>query len=165
MCAMGWLPELLLFEDYNGDWNNYLEAIYEVFKRDFIDSKPDFFGREMRLKRHPVSNGKEATFWHFISEGKNEDERTPDMRRCERIRWPKPFIESADDGAKVKWWSNKRGAETRILLTAEDFSYVVILADRGNYILPWTAYYLDKPHRRIKLRKEYEEFRKRNNKS
>jgi hypothetical protein len=34
----------------------------------------------------------------------------------------------------------------------------VILADRGDYILPWTAYLVEQPHRQRKLRKEYDEY-------
>ncbi|MNH30689.1 hypothetical protein D3C79_909980 [compost metagenome] len=45
--------------------------------------------KRLGLKRHPVIQGKEATFWHMISEGNDEAERLPDLRRCERIRWPR----------------------------------------------------------------------------
>lgn len=38
-----------------------------------------------------MADGKEATFWHMIQEGRIEEDRTPDIRRCERIRWPKPI--------------------------------------------------------------------------
>ena len=38
--APDWLPPLVLFNDFGGDWDAYLEAIYAWFKRDFIDSKP-----------------------------------------------------------------------------------------------------------------------------
>jgi hypothetical protein len=44
------------------------------------------------------------------------------------------------------------------VLALEDFSYVVIVADRGDYVLPWTAYYVEHSHRRNKLRKEYESY-------
>ncbi len=40
----------------------------------------------------------------------------------------------------------------------EDFSYVVVLADRGEYVLLWTAYCVEQEHRRQKLRREYEAF-------
>ncbi len=165
MGATDWLPSLVVFKDYGGNWNAYLEAIYGMFKKDFIDSKPDFFGRRMGLIRNPVSLGKEATFWHFISEGKVEDDRLPDFRRCERIKWPKPIIESADDGSKVKWWSDKRQTDTRILIALSDFTYIVVLLDKGNYLLPLTAYNIDKSHRQDKYRKEYEEFNKSSKKS
>jgi hypothetical protein len=40
-------------------------------------------------------------------------------------------------------------------------NYLVILADRGEYILPWTAYLVEQPHRQWKLQREYEEYRRR----
>lgn len=153
------LPPLVLFEDYGGEWDKYLAAIYSFFKEDFIDTKPVFQGRRLGLKKHPMAEGKEATFWHMIQEGKDEEERTPDFRRCERIRWPKPIIESSTD-PEIKVWRNKRRRETRICLWHAKESYLVILADRGDYLLPWTANLVTQPHRQRKLEKEYEEYRK-----
>jgi len=109
------------------------------------------------MKRHPESQGKAATFWHIISEGNIEENRLPDMRRCERIRWPRPVIEhSHENGVKV--WKNIRGREIRICLWLESLEYLVILADRKDYVLLWTAYMVDKDHRRQKLQKEFEEY-------
>ena len=34
----------------------------------------------------------------------------------------------------------KRGTEDRYILALSDFSYVVVIADRGEFVLPWTAY-------------------------
>ena len=153
----GWLPPLVLFSDFGGDWESYLDALYGYFKQDFVDSKPVFQGRRLGLKRHPLTHGKEATFWHMIQEGAVEEERTPDFRRCERIRWPKPIIEHDADEA-VKVWENQRRGEKRICLWFEQENYLVILADRGKYILPWTAYLVEQPHRQRKLQKEYEAY-------
>lgn len=152
-----WLPSLVLLEDYSGNWEMYLNTLYGFFEQDFINSRPVFEGRHLGLKRHPLSQGKEATFWHLISQGDNKPERAVDIRRCERIRWPRPIIENSDDST-VKMWRKKRGTETRICLWLEAQEYLVILADRGSYILPWTAYVVDKPHRRRKLQKEFEEY-------
>lgn len=157
--APEWLPPLVLLGDYGGDWDAYLNAIYAYFKRDFVDSKPAFEGRRLGLKRYPLTHEKEATFWHMIQEGRIEDERTPDLRRCERIRWPRPIIEHADEPA-VKAWRNQRGREERVCLWFEDEDYLVVLADRGGYILPWTAYLVEQPHRKRKLQKEYEDYRR-----
>jgi hypothetical protein len=77
-----WLPPLVLFEDYQGNWDAYLEAIYGWFKQDFVDNKPVFQGQRIGLKRLPLSFGKEATFWHMNSEGDTEEDRIPDFRRC-----------------------------------------------------------------------------------
>ncbi|MDP2843505.1 MAG: hypothetical protein Q8O06_07725 [Acetobacterium sp.] len=37
-------------------------------------------------------------------------------------------------------------------------NYLVILADRGEYILPWTAYLVEQPHRQRKLLREYDDY-------
>lgn len=90
------LPELIELTQFGGDFNRYLEAIYELFKRDFIDRKPVFRGMRLGLKKYPLSqDGKEATFWHMTSEGDDEDSRMPDLRRMERIQWPAPMINSS----------------------------------------------------------------------
>jgi hypothetical protein len=155
-----WLPPLVLFNDYGGNWDAYLDAIYAWFKQDFIDSKPVFQGRRLGLKRHPMTHGKEATFWHMIQEGEVENDRTPDFRRCERIRWPRPIIVHNGDSA-IKIWRNQRGNEVRVCLWFAQENYLVILADRGDYILPWTAYLVEQPHRQRKLQREYEDYCKR----
>jgi len=152
-----WLPALIRFEDYHGDWDRYLDALYAFFKQDFIDTRPTYAGRRLSLKRHPVTAGKEATFWHLIQEGATESQRIPDLRRCERIRWPRPVISHSED-AVIKVWKNRRKGESRICLWLESEDYLVVLADRRGYLLLWTAYVVDKPHRRRKLRKEYETY-------
>ena len=80
-----WLPELILFENYNGDWQRYEDAVYSRFYSDFIASRPTFQGLPVRITRNLVK-GKERGFWHLIQEGRVEEQRTPDLRRCERIR-------------------------------------------------------------------------------
>lgn len=159
MSGLPWLPELVLFENYGGDWDRYLDALYAFFKTDFIDSQPIFQGLRLGLKRHPLSRGKEATFWHLISEGNNEDDRLIDLRRCERIRWPRPTIEHADEPT-IKVWENERGGEKRICLWLESEEYLVVLAMRNGYVLPWTAFLVTHPHQKRKRQKEYEEYQK-----
>ena len=156
-----WLPPIVPFEDYGGDWDRYLEALYKYFKKDFIDRRPLFRGRRLGLKKHPLEKGKEATFWHFISEGSREDDRLPDLRRCERIRWPRPIIENSNETV-IKVWENKRGCDKRILFWLEKQEYLVIVAERRGYLLPWTAYLVTENHRKKKLQKEYETFKKAN---
>jgi hypothetical protein len=160
-----WLPPLVLLEEYDGDWKEYIKAIYDYFKVDFIDTRPQFQDKVIRLKRYPLLDEKEATFWHITSEGKEEDERVPDLRRCERIRWPRPIIEHHNDNS-IRCWRNARGNtrrrnERRIVLWLYDEDYVVVLADRGRYMLLWTAYCVSWNHTREKLLKDYQEYQKR----
>lgn len=158
-----WLPPLVRLEDSGGDWATYEETIYSWFKRDFLDSLPRWPGKRVGLKRHPQSKGKEATFWHFISEGSDEAERLPDLRRCERIRWPRPTMEAFPNrkpatGDRIVWWKNERRNEERYLLSLPDFSYLMVVADRGGYVLPWTQFAVERPHQRQKYQKEHDAY-------
>lgn len=60
--------------------------------------------------------------------------------------------------SNVKIWKNQRGGETRICLWLETQEYLLVLADRKGYILPWTAYMVDRQHTKQKLQKEFEEY-------
>jgi len=158
------LPELLLLTDYKGVFEDYIEAVYSVFKADFIDAKPSFRGQKLKLKKHPYVDGKEYTFYHLTHKGKIEHKRLPDLRRCERIGWAKPTIEQCDSW-NLKVWpqkrTNKKGPADRICIWLEledDLDYVIILDVRENYILPWTAFVLEYNHEKRKKQKEYEEY-------
>ena len=157
--ATSWLPELITLADEDGDWDRYLEAIYAVFCRDFVETKPTYHGKRFAMKRHPMALGKEATFWHLIQEGPVEEHRVPDFRRCERIRWPRPMIEGLQSG-QVRVWKNIRGQSQRVVIAVSDFSYVVILDERDEFVLLWTAYFVERQHQRDKLAREFAESQK-----
>jgi hypothetical protein len=151
-----WLPPLVCLPDYGGDWQAYIEAVYGFFRQDFVASEPEFQGKRCGLLNPQWDDdGKEGTFWHLISEGKIEDKRLPDLRCCERIRWPRPIIEAVGKG-QVRCWKTKTKGKPRILVALEDFSYVVVLAGLKTCVLLFTAFPVERPHRREKLRKEYE---------
>jgi hypothetical protein len=54
----------------------------------------------------------------------------------------------------VRVWRSQRRGDPRIVIALGDFSYVVVLAERREYVVLWTAYFVDQAHRREKLRKE-----------
>ncbi len=153
-----WLPPLIKLLEHGGNWETYLKTLYKSFETDFVHSRPCFRGRRLGLKRHPLSQGKEATFWHMISEGRDEVSRRIDLQRCERIAWARAVIENADDAAVLVWETERRG-ERRICLWLKDQEYLVVLADRKGYLLPWTAYTVTRTHRKRKLQREYEAWR------
>lgn len=154
-----WLPPLIKMSDadVSGNWTAFLTKVYGQFEKDFVRSKPVFLQKRMGLKRHPEYDNKSATFWHFISEGTDEAERTPDLRRCERIAWPRAIIEAIQTD-QILWWKEKRGASERYILALPDFSYVVVVDDRGEYVLPWTAYCVEYDHQRRKLSKKHQQY-------
>lgn len=110
-----------------------------------------------------VLQDKESTYWHFITDGNVEDERQCDFNRCARIKWPRAMMERCPTGRPaeddvVLWWKTVRNNEQRYVLALPDFSYIVILVDRGEFVLPWTAYTVEERHRRAKLSREYEAY-------
>lgn len=151
------LPELILMEDFGGNFDAYNQAVYDVFQQDFIKSRPTFNGTKLRLKKHPYVDGKEYTYYHFTHSGDIEIDRIPDFRRMERIPFPRPMIDNSNH-TDLRVWRVKRGSKERILIFSETEQYLVVLEDRGEYILPWTAYYIEYPNKIRRLIKEYEEY-------
>jgi hypothetical protein len=152
------LPDLVLLEQHNGDFSKYLEAVYAIFKKDFINYKPVFRGIRIGLKKYPLHEGKEATFWHMISEGDDETNRMTNLRRMERIRWPAPLINNSEH-TYLKVWENTRKNKNNILIFHEKEQYLVILRRGKDYLLPWTAYLVQHNARKEKLLREYEAYK------
>lgn len=156
------LPEIIELSEFNGNFDLYIEAIYQVFKNDFIDSKPVFRGKRVGLKRLPVVDGRECTFYHLTHEGDIETQRIPNLRRMECIPWPKPIINNSFSTC-LKVWKNTRrgkgGTKTRILIFHEQEKYLLILDERIDFVLPWTAYCVGNS-KKESLLKEYENYLK-----
>ncbi len=158
MCDVFQLPPKI---EFNGDFKTFLDEVYNVFKIDFIDSKPIFNGKRLGLKKMPYVDGFEATFYHLTHEGKVEQDRKPNLERMARIPFPRPLIENSNH-PYLKVWRNERKNETRILIYHTEEKYLAVLADRGKYILPWTAYLITYPNQEKKLMKEYEVYKSQN---
>ena len=155
--APDWLPALITLDQHGGRWDTYEPAVYAVFKADFIDTVPFFRGMRIGLRRHPMYNNREWAFWHVVQEGDVEEDRTPDLRRCERISWLRAIIDHAED-TRVLVWENERRGKRRVLLWLESHDFLVILGPRnGEYAMLLTAYPTDRGHTRRKLQKEYEQ--------
>jgi hypothetical protein len=154
MADISWLPQPITLDSFGGDWGKYTDELYRLFRRDFVTDKAILHGQRVGLKRYPQIRGREASFWHLISEGEVESDRLPDLRRCERIRWPRCIIDSADRD-EVLSWTNTRGCEIRRLLWVPDADYLTVLAVRKGYFVLWTAYNTEREHTRRKLWKEY----------
>lgn len=149
-----WLPELILLENFGGNWQRYEDEVYSKFYTDFICSRPTFQGKPVYVKRF-LEDGKERGFWHLVQEGPVEKYRTPDLRRCERVTWIRAIIEHTNDPI-IKSWSKKIGSRTRHLLWFEQAEYLVVLEKRQSAWILWTAYCTTRKHTKNKLRKEYQ---------
>ena len=155
-----WLPQLL---EFDGDWWSFVDSVYARFCDDLVHSKVTYRGRTVGVRRHPESRGKGYGFWHCVSEGGLEDERTPDLERCKRIGWIRAIIENASSAEVDHWTNQRRGEKCHLLWFREE--YLVVLAGRAGrqagreYYLLKTAYLTDRPHTTRKLRAEREQAR------
>jgi hypothetical protein len=149
-----WLPAQFEFSRF-GEWSPFEAAIYSRFCTDFLDARSPvlFRGRQVVIKKHPQIDGREAAFWHCISEGQSGEQcRNPDFERCARIPWLRPCIEHADE---LKVWVEKRNGDNRIHIWLESEGYLVILAERKGYLLLWTAFHVRHNHERVKYERRY----------
>lgn len=125
---------------FTGIWAEYVEAIYQVYVESVVDADLSFKGLRISCQYRPESQGKHFGFWHVISEGDVEDDRLPDLRRCERITWVAYLIANAENEPDISWWENKRGRDTHVVIWHQAENFVVILAERNGYYLLKTAY-------------------------
>ena len=160
--APEWLPPALKYNDFAGDYSKFLAVVYEIFERDFKQSKPHYHNRPISYDSR-IEDGKETAFWHITSSNdRSTGNRELDLRRAEHIPWPKPMIENCTDKA-VSVWKNKKirkkgAAQTRILVWIEELDYLVVLAEMKRLTVLITAYCTDSNHQRRKLRKERDEY-------
>lgn len=148
------LPDLFRFA---GDWPSYEESLYRIYLADIVKANLSFNGLPIRCQYRPPSKNKHFGFWHVISEGKIEDDRLPDLRRCERIHWIAYLITHTDTDAEISWWENKRGNNTHVVIWHELENFAVILAKRNGYCLLKSAYCAE-THRKKTFIKERDNF-------
>ncbi len=151
-------PDLLPFAAFGGDWAAYENELHRIFIAEIARGGLAFRGVRVNCRRLPEAAGRWASFWHLVQEGRVEDDRLPDLRLCERIRWVRWVIENAPTHAEIDEWQNTRGTEVNTLLWYRE-EYLVILAQRQGYCLLKTAYCTEKSGRIRQLRKERDAFR------
>ena len=95
------LPRMICLEDYGGNYAAFIDAVYQIFFRDFIRHKAMFGSHRIHLRYHPAFQDRPYAFYHMTHKGDIENERLPDLRRCERIPWARPTIEQTEALAYV----------------------------------------------------------------
>lgn len=148
-------PELMPFP---GEWGHYENLIYQAFIDSFVKPNIYFQGYRVSAQHRPETRGKGFSFWHTISEApdrknRNEEERTPDLRRCERIRWIRWVIDNAENEGFI-WWENQRRGKTHVVIWTERYDFAVVLAKRSDYYVLKTAYAEIKSHRQATFKRE-----------
>lgn len=149
------LPDLIPFD---GDWETYVDRLYRIYMREIVNGRLTFSGLPIRSRYHPPSRGKGSGFWHVIQEGPSEEERLPDLRRCERISWISWIIKNVSKEDRISWWEERRGSSVDVLIWLEIEDYLVVLSKRRKYYLLKTAYLANRPHKKKTLRKNRDKY-------
>lgn len=150
-------PDQIYFENYSGNFEKYFEAVYTIFKHDFIKKQPLYDDKKVTVRRYPEVEGIHRTFYHITHEGEDESNRIPDLRRMERIKFPKFVIENCPH-FELYIWEKKFGKDIRIHVLNEKEQYIVVFEKRKSYFILITAFYIDKSHTLKKKLKEYEAY-------
>jgi len=155
---------LVPYKNFCGDWRAFNETLYEHFSDDFIEDSPTYMNKEVGFKEIQKVDGKEETFWHITSDeskiyrnGQIIKQRTPDIKRSERIRWIKEIIDNSHD-ASVKVWVERINGQVRHHLWYND-EFLVVLGEYPKYpfIRLITAFYVN-PSNRLRYQKKYDEY-------
>jgi hypothetical protein len=151
------LPDLMYLSDYGGSWTTYVDAVHAEFRRLYVTTPPRCGVRPFSVRKKPLSQGREAGFWHLVSEGEVENDRLPAISRMERIRYPRHLIDAAPTGAIPCWRQDRGRSGLRILLATPDFDYLTVLGANPEYVSLITGYPIEQERRQGKLRREWEE--------
>lgn len=158
-----YLVECLDFSQYE----KYETLIFDIYKNLYEDSSISYEGVQVKMKHYPPDYGVKTGFYHMICENYdhtgNEDDRKPNFRRCERIKWAKAFIEWCSCNCDKIWiWENERHGKKNILIYCPEQNYLVVLAKRNGYYLLTTAYVVEYHNAKKDLIKEYENYKTNN---
>ena len=153
-------PDLILLDGdgFKGDWVAYECELYRIFESEIKGGGLQYCGLDVGCRRLPETKGRWASFWHLVQQGRVEVERTPDLRRCERLRWIRWVIENADSHPEIDVWQNIRDNKVHRLLWFRE-EYLVILRQQEGYWLLLTAYCTERRGRIKQLRQERNKFR------
>lgn len=159
-----WIGPLITLAECDGDSEKYIEKLFGIFKKDFIDSRPTFDGKPVLFDKK-LDGGKPNTFVHITTETDPvTKQRILSMRRCERINWLRQIIDNNSDQSSVRVWIkphySKKRKTNRACLYLECGDYLVILDENkyGFYII--AGIYVDYPYQKKRHLKEFEKYSK-----
>lgn len=128
-----WLPNEMNSHEY-GDFDQYFEAVYQCFRRDFIHSRVFYKGSLVSVLPNRIEDGKHFTFWHIVGRKDLKGERKICLRRCARVPWIKPIIQNYHQPEVTKWYDP---IENKFKFWLQEERHLVVLKEttRGNTLI------------------------------
>lgn len=170
MVKCKWLPDIVECKDF-GKWNEYLDEIYIIFQKDFVEDRIKFENKYVNFRKEPRDGKYENAFIHLthrdeLHASNDPNDRIPDPRRAERIGWNKPIIEhyickeNCENCDKILYFEEYYRKNVRAYFLFKDVKFLVIIEKRENYNLLITGYYVEYDNAMKKYIKKYEKYKK-----
>lgn len=155
-----WLPDKACVNPWTQDT---YDMLYHIFCEDIRDSNLHYM--EGEIWTFPdKKDGKEEIFWHLTTRNVKpikiprrkkkfypenheyiNEERLPDLRRCERLPWVKALIENASSTEVLAWDYEEGNSDTKTYIWLKEFDFVVIMKKyRNGKRRLITSFYVDK---------------------
>lgn len=163
-----WLPDEIDYNSFGGKFQPFLDEVYRIFKRDFLDSQATIKGRPLSVNR-TLDEGREATFWHLVSRDYKVNgggDRDPDIARARKLPWARAIldaIEKENTHEDIHIWlvpeSREEGRrENRIKIALANFSYLIVIGMRANGGIVMVTAFPTEGHYPKTVRKDFERF-------
>lgn len=143
LCTRDIIPSKIESSFFSNSIETYKEVLYQRFKADFIDRELFFNGKKVDIIHESYYEGKARSFWHIISEGSEDSNRTPISWRAEVIPWVRPLIqEGISDCINYRYWIkyHDKTKRNRHYIWCTAISFLIILEDRDSFYKLITAY-------------------------
>ena len=153
MSLPGWLPPMALVNPWN---EQTFDALYRIFREDFIESRPIYEGHPVWIFPD-VEDGKEVIFWHLTHRlDRAAGERIPDLRRCERLPWVRPLIDNSIEPEVLAWDYEEGDGSVKTYVWLENHDFLALMKKYANGTRRLlTSFFIDYPRYSDKLRKKY----------
>lgn len=166
-----WLPEIVCVDPWT---DTTYDMLYGIFCRDIRDYDLRYFDNKVWIFAE-MEDGREKIFWHLTTRSEkkekiprrkkkffpldqiylNED-RYPDLRRCERLPWIRALIEQARDTEILAWDYEEEDLTIKTYLWLKDHNFVVIMKKYPNGVRRLiTSFYIDKFYKRQDFERKY----------
>jgi len=156
--------DLKTLDLFHGDYERYDNFLYyKIYLQQLTKPALLFNNKQVKFKKFPIECEKEQAYFHLTTKAASKDvplsNREPDLRRCERLHWIRPIIETNHMKSCTQpcflCFEEEINGKNRINLFNKEERYLIVLEDRTDYFLLITAFYIDTDYYLKSIMKRY----------
>lgn len=140
-----WLPSIVTLTSYGGNHQLYLDDLYQIYLRDFVNVRSTFCGMPIITDDRVIdASQRDEAFIHLTTcDDLATGGRFFEPRRTERIPWIKPTIDNYADAQNVKVWEVRKKGKQKVNILIESERYHIVLTRYKTVFNLTTAYYVN----------------------